>query len=337
VAALSVVDVARRFGERRAVDGVSLALEPGELVAVLGPSGSGKTTVLRLIAGFERPDAGTVAIGDVPVAGNGAWVEPERRRVGLVPQGESLFPHLSVGENVAFGVGRDVARVREVLELVGLVDRANSAPRDLSGGERQRVALARALAPRPTLMLLDEPFSSLDAELRLRLRAEVTGVLRRAGSTTLWVTHDQEEALALADRIVLLRDGRVVQTATPTQLYWEPVDRWTARFLGDLNIVPGESRAGSVATAIGSFALPNGSAPGTHVGLRPESITLEPSADAPAEVVSREFRGRDVLYNVADPTLGTLQVQRPSFELIDVGHRVRLAPAAGARAIPLSE
>jgi len=335
VPALSVVDVARRFGDRAAVDGVSMSLNSTELVAVLGPSGSGKTTLLRLIAGFEVPDAGAVTIGGTQVAGAGAWVEPERRRVGLVPQGDSLFPHLSVGENVAFGVGRDVARVMEVLELVGLADRANSDPRELSGGERQRVALARALAPAPTLMLLDEPFSSLDAGLRVRLRAEVAQVLRQAGSTTLWVTHDQEEALALADRIVLMRDGRVVQTATPTELYWEPVDTWTARFLGDLNIVPAESRSGGVDTPIGAFTMPNGSVSGDTVGLRPESITMERSAEADAEVIGREFRGRDILYKLEHSTLGNIRVQRPSFELIEVGERVHLLPAAGARAIPL--
>lgn len=336
VPALSVAGVTRRFGERAAVDAVSLRLAAGELVAVLGPSGSGKSTLLRLIAGFEVPDAGSVTIGGVAVAGDGAWVEPEKRRVGLVPQGDSLFPHLSVGENVAFGIGRDGQRVMEMLEMVGMADRVNSAPRELSGGERQRVALARALAPKPELMLFDEPFSSLDAELRVRLRAEIGGVLRTTGATTLWVTHDQEEALALADRVVLLRDGRVVQTATPTTLYWEPADTWTARFLGDLNVVPATADIRGVDTAIGVFGLPGGAAAGAEVGLRPESITIQRSAEAhAAQVAGREFRGRDVLYEVKHPLLGTVRVQRPSFELIEVGDRVALRPADGARAIPL--
>ena len=334
--ALSVTDVTRRFGERHAVDGVSVSLDAGELVAVLGPSGSGKSTLLRLIAGFEVPDAGVVAIGGTTVAGDGVWVEPERRRVGLVPQGDSLFPHLSVAENVAFGIGRDVARVMEVLELVGLADRARSAPRELSGGERQRVALARALAPKPALMLFDEPFSSLDAGLRVRLRSDVTSVLRASDSTTLWVTHDQEEALAIADRVVLLRDGKVMQTATPTELYWEPADSWTARFLGDLNVVPAALGEGGVVTAIGSFALATaGALVGDTVGLRPESITMSPSSDAASVIASREFRGRDVLYEVTHVSLGTLRVQRPSFELLAVGDHVMLQPAPGARAIPL--
>lgn len=336
--ALSVTNVTRVFGERRAVDGVSVSLDTGELVAVLGPSGSGKSTLLRLVAGFEVPDSGVVAIGETTVAGDGVWVEPERRRVGLVPQGDSLFPHLSVAENVAFGIGRDITRVMEVLELVGLAVRARSAPRELSGGERQRVALARALAPKPALMLFDEPFSSLDAELRVRLRAEVTGVLRAAGATTLWVTHDQEEALAIADRVVLLRDGKVMQTATPTAMYWEPADAWTARFLGDLNVVPASLGEGGVITAIGSFALSGERLAGDTVGLRPESITMSPSTDpsASALVASREFRGRDVLYEVTHPSLGTLRVQRPSFELLSVGDHVVLQPAPGARAIALS-
>ncbi|MDP1795678.1 MAG: ABC transporter ATP-binding protein [Acidimicrobiales bacterium] len=336
VPALSVADATRRFGARVAVESVSLAIDAGELVAVLGPSGSGKSTLLRLIAGFERPDAGSVTINGTAVAGDGVWVEPERRRVGLVPQGDSLFPHLSVGENVAFGIGRDRTRVMEMLELVGLADRANSAPRELSGGERQRVALARALAPKPALMLFDEPFSSLDAELRVRLRSEVAAVLRASGATTVWVTHDQEEALALADRVVLLRAGRVVQTATPNQLYWEPADLWTAGFLGDLNVVPATTGHGGVETAIGTFMLAGGLTTGKEVGLRPESIAMRCVTDASAHVAGREFRGRDVLYEVAHPALGTLRVQRPSFELIDVGERVELYPAEGARAIHLT-
>jgi iron(III) transport system ATP-binding protein len=338
VPALAISGAVRRFGARVAVDQVSLELRTGELVAILGPSGSGKTTLLRLVAGFDVPDEGTVAIAGRLVAGDGAWVEPEHRGVGLVPQGDSLFPHLSVAENVAFGIGRDVARVAEVLELVGLRDRADSDPAELSGGERQRVAVARALAPRPALTLLDEPFSSLDAALRSRLRADVAEVLRTAGATALWVTHDQEEALSLADRVVVMRQGRVLQAGTPAEVYWAPVDAWTAGFLGELNVVPGTVEGESVATTLGRFEL-SGSAPAhagsSAVGLRPEAIGLEPAEGARAHIRARAFRGRDVLYEVDDPELGTIHVQTPSFDVLDVGSSVRLFPVAGSHAIPL--
>ena len=258
--------------------------------------------------------------------------------MGLVPQGDSLFPHLSVAENVAFGIGRDVERVGEVLELVGLRDRADSDPAELSGGERQRVAVARALAPRPALTLLDEPFSSLDAALRSRLRADVAEVLRKAGATALWVTHDQEEALSLADRVVVMRQGRVLQVGTPAEVYWAPADAWTAGFLGELNVVPGRIDGRDVSTALGRFELSVDTPvdPGEgSVGLRPEAIGLEPSPDGRAHIATRAFRGRDVLYEVEDPELGTIHVQTPSFDVLDVGAPVRLFPVAGAHAIPL--
>jgi iron(III) transport system ATP-binding protein len=337
-AALRVEEVVRRFGDRVAVDGVSLELAPGELVAIVGPSGSGKTTLLRMVAGFEVPDAGTVTIAGRIVAGGGAWVDPERRGVGLVPQGDSLFPHLSVAENVAFGVGRDVARVGEVLELVGLRDRADSDPAQLSGGERQRVAVARALAPEPALILLDEPFSSLDAALRVRLRADVAGVLRGTGSTALWVTHDQEEALSLADRVVVMRSGRALQVGTPGELYWSPVDAWTAAFLGEVNVVPGRIDGAGVHTTLGRFVLSTEASDSvTAVGIRPETIGLERAAGSDAAITTRAFRGRDVLYEVTHPALGKLEVQTASFDVLDVGDRVRLFPLPGARAIPLAD
>jgi iron(III) transport system ATP-binding protein len=328
-------DLVRRFGERAAVDQVSLVVEPHELVAVLGPSGSGKSTLLRLLAGFEVPDAGTVEVGGVPVAGEGTWVEPERRRVGFVPQGDSLFPHLTVGENVGFGVRRDVERVGEVLELVGLRDRADSDPAELSGGERQRVALARALAPRPELILLDEPFSALDAALRVRLRTEVAELLREAKAAAVWVTHDQEEALSLADRVVVMRDGKAVQTGTPAELYWHPVDLWTARFLGDVNVVSAQVGEGAAVTPLGTFAVDTSGRPCQQAGLRPESIVLAADHTGAGLVTAREFRGRDVLYHVEIAELGEVRVQMPSFEVVAVGERVRLAPSPGSRALAL--
>lgn len=336
--ALAVTEAVRRFGTRVAVDEVSLRLRPGEIVAIVGPSGSGKTTLLRMVAGFDAPDAGTIAIDGRMVAGDGFWVPPERRGVGLVPQGDSLFPHLSVAENVAFGVGRDATRVAEMLELVGLGDRAGSDPAELSGGERQRVAVARALASRPTLTLLDEPFGSLDAALRVRLRADVADVLRRAGATALWVTHDQEEALSLADRVVVLRAGRVLQVGAPAELYWQPADAWTASFLGDVNVLPGQIDAHGAETALGRFALPDSTRRGVAtIGLRPESIRLAPAPDGVASVAARSFRGRDTLYQISHPIVGTLLVQAPSFQVFAIGDPVSLSPVAGAQAFALPD
>ena len=205
--AIRATDIRKAFGRTTAVDDASLEVGHGELVALLGPSGSGKTTLLRVIAGFEAPDAGTVEVGGRVVAGPGVWEEPDRRRVGMVFQDGALFPHLTVGANVAFGEPAD-GRVEECLALVGLADRARSYPHELSGGERQRVALARALATDPEVVLLDEPFASLDAGLRESLREEVVAILRAAGASALLVTHDQQEALSLADQVVVMRDGR---------------------------------------------------------------------------------------------------------------------------------
>jgi iron(III) transport system ATP-binding protein len=333
--AVSLAEVSRRFGRLQAVDGVTLDVREGELFALLGPSGSGKTTLLRLIAGFERPDSGTIGIAGRIVSGRHDWVEPEHRRVGLVPQGDALFPHLTVGENVAFGVRREPERARRALELVGLADRAGSHPGELSGGERQRVALARALAPAPSTVLLDEPFSSLDAALRGSLRREIVSVLRGSGATAVLVTHDQEEALGLCDRVGLLRDGRLVQVGTPTELYWQPADRWAARFLGEVNVLPAQLDGRGAHTPIGLFPARADGVPlaGTEIGIRPEQLLLDDDdAAADAIVTGREFRGHDVLYELRHDHAGTILVQLPSLELFDVGRRVRVRPHERAAA-----
>jgi iron(III) transport system ATP-binding protein len=237
---VSLTHVSKSFGPTRAVEDVSLELRPGELVGVLGPSGCGKTTLLRLIAGFERPDAGEVVVGGRPVAAGRTFVAPEKRRIGMVFQDYALFPHLTVERNVAFGLRRrGDERAQRTLELVGLQHKAGRYPHELSGGERQRVALARALAPEPDVVLLDEPFSSLDATLRGDLRREVELILREAGATTLLVTHDQEEALSLVDRLAVMRDGRIVQVGAPQEVYAQPASRWAAQFVGEVNVLSG--------------------------------------------------------------------------------------------------
>ncbi len=330
--------VAKSFGPTRAVDAVTLAVERGEVFAVLGPSGCGKTTLLRLIAGFERPEAGSVHVGDRIVAGPHAFVGPERRRIGMVFQDYALFPHLSVLGNVAFGLPRRRRRdALSALELVGLQHKAGSYPHELSGGERQRVALARALAPGPEVVLLDEPFSSLDATLRADLRREVDLILREAGATALLVTHDQEEALSLADRLAVMRDGKLVQVGPPEEVYTLPADRWVAEFVGEVNVIGGVSRGAGVETRLGVFDLPRSSAgaPGdsrasVHVAVRPEQLELRADAHGNAEVTQREFRGHDVLYRVRHETSGRVLVQLPSTDLFEIGDRVSVRPRRSA-------
>jgi iron(III) transport system ATP-binding protein len=298
--AIRATDVHKSFGSARAVAGASVTVGRGELVALLGPSGSGKTTLLRVIAGFEQPDAGTVAIGDRVVAGDGAWEEPDRRRVGMVFQDGALFPHLTVAGNVGFGSPRE-GRVEECLSLVGLGDRARSYPHELSGGERQRVALARALANEPEVVLLDEPFASLDAGLRESLREEVAAILRSAGASALLVTHDQQEALSLADKVVVMRAGRVEQAGTPEAVYAQPASPWVASFLGAAEVVPGTAADGVVSTELGRFPADGSLRGAVEVVVRPESVAIgavdglsaAPPDAAAARVVGRSYYGHD--------------------------------------------
>jgi iron(III) transport system ATP-binding protein len=318
--------VSKRFGTVRAVDGAQLCVEPGELVALLGPSGCGKTTLLRLIAGFEKPDAGAVEVAGTQVAGNGTWVPPERRRVGMVFQDYALFPHLTVAENVGFGLTRNERRTRvpAVLALVDLSGLGERYPHELSGGQQQRVALARALAPRPELVLLDEPWSNIDPHLRALLRDEIARILRSVGVTVVLVTHEREEAFSLADRIALMREGTIVQTGTAEELYLSPATRWAAEFVGAGNFVSGSVEDGLVRTRLGAFPA-NGSslAAAAEVLVRPEQLELAPDPDGDAYVVGREFRGHDVFYRVLLDGV-ELVSHRPSTELVGVGDRVSI-------------
>ena len=334
---VEVSGISRSFGLTRAVDDVTLEVQTGEIFGVLGPSGCGKTTLLRLIAGFERPETGTVTVGGTLVAGDGTWVSPERRRIGMVFQDYALFPHLTVERNVGFGVPRGAgADTQRALELVGLQHKADRHPHELSGGERQRVALARALAPGPEIVLLDEPFSNLDATLRAELRREVELILRDADTSAILVTHDQEEALSLADRLALMREGRIVQVGAPEEVYAQPSERWAAQFVGEVNVLPGVLRGDAVHTEIGSFDVAGpagGDAQGSvHVAVRPEQLEFRQGREPNAEVVEREFRGHDVLYRLRHQAGRTLLVQLPSLELYEPGQRVYVRPAESARA-----
>jgi iron(III) transport system ATP-binding protein len=326
-AAIEAIGIRKTFAASVAVASATVTVAPGQLVALLGPSGSGKTTLLRVIAGLEAPDEGTVAIDGRTVVGPGVWVEPEGRRVGMVFQDGALFPHLTVAANVAFGEPA-AGRVDECLALVGLADRAGAYPHELSGGERQRVALARALAPEPDVILLDEPFASLDAALRTSLREEVAAILREAGASALLVTHDQQEALSLADVVVVMRDGVVEQVGPPAEVYARPAGRWVAEFLGAADVLPGQVTGGEVVCELGRFPADGAPDGDVEVVVRPESVVLHPAGDGhgggngngdrarsvPATVVGRSFYGHDQLVRVE---LGSgRQVQSRS-----LGHR----------------
>jgi iron(III) transport system ATP-binding protein len=302
MASLTVRGVHKRYGSVRALDGVDLAVPAGALTAVLGPSGCGKTTLLRCVAGFERIDAGEIMVGDRRVAGgSGGYVPPERRRVAVVPQEGALFPHLSVAGNVAYGLDRAArrsGRAEEVLDLVGLAGFGARMPHELSGGQQQRVAVARALAPRPTLVLLDEPFSALDAGLRAELRRDVREALRADGATAVLVTHDQGEALSMADQIAVMRAGRIVQSGTPGEVYGDPVDSWVAGFVGEAVLLPATVHDGRARTVLGEFAVPGVASGPATVLVRPEQ--LEVLADAAPDLIGavvarQDFHGHDAL------------------------------------------
>jgi iron(III) transport system ATP-binding protein len=329
MARLSLSRLSKSFGGRPVLRGVDLAVEAGALVAVLGASGSGKTTLMRLVCGFERADAGEIEVGGQTVSAPGLHAPPERRRIGYVAQEGALFPHLSVGANIAFGLPRaerrNRARIEASLAGVGLpAVYADRAPHQLSGGEQQRVALARALAPHPRLVLLDEPFSSLDAALRAETREAVAAALAASGATALLVTHDQSEALSMASAVAVLRGGVIAQFAAPATLYREPVDAAMARFVGEAVILPGIVEGGSATSALGRLPLacpaPEGPA---DVMLRPEQVRLA-AEGAAARVVGVQFFGCDALVRLA---VGehTVASRVPGHRAPRPGDEVRLA------------
>jgi iron(III) transport system ATP-binding protein len=323
---LEVEGLTRRFdsADAPAVRNVSLSVGRDEVLALLGPSGCGKTTTLRMIAGFEQPDAGSIRLRGRDIT----HLPPEQRGIGFVFQDYALFPHLTVLDNVRFGLrgmtrSQAKARAAEMLALVGLEAFARRRPHELSGGQQQRVALARTLAVAPPLVLLDEPFSNLDAAMRVETRQEVRRLLRKTGSAAILVTHDQEEALALADRIAVMDGGRVTQIGTPDDIYRNPATVFVASFIGRSNIVTGTANGMDAETSFGRLPLSRAANGSVSLAVRPEQIMLEPDPAGSASVVGREYRGHDQLYWVQEGERCLLVISGPGAQ-IDIGARVRM-------------
>jgi iron(III) transport system ATP-binding protein len=333
---LSVRGLHKSFGDQAVLHGIDLTVSRASLFALLGPSGSGKTTLLRLLCGFERADAGVIDMDGRRVDGPSSYVPSESRRIGYVPQEGALFPHLSVAENIVFGLPRAQRKARhrvdELLELVGLSpDYAKRAPQQLSGGQQQRVALARALAPSPALILLDEPFSSLDAALRVDTRKAVARALSDTGTTAILVTHDQAEALSLGEQVAVLWRGKLVQSASAREIYQRPATRELAEFVGDAVLLRGIADGGTARCALGSLRLMQRVAPGeVDVMIRPEQIRLAPEAASqamPACVTDVTFNGRDALVTLRLDHGHECEVMAyvPGFGAPRVGDNVRVS------------
>lgn len=339
-AILHLEQLSRQFSphEPPAVDHVSLTLQAGDLLALLGPSGCGKTTLLRLVAGFEKPQTGMITVNGQPVAGGGHWIPPEARRLGMVFQDYALFPHLTVADNVAFGLTLDRkratsgvrARVAETLALVGLESLSQRYPHELSGGQQQRVALARALAPQPALVLLDEPLSNLDAQVRQRLRLEIRQILRSAGASGIFVTHDREEAMAISDRVGVMRQGQLEQIDTPEQIYWQPRSRFVAAFVAQTNFVPARRCESGWETPLGRFEgqviYPQGTADRGDLAVRPTELSLRPlhahgtgKLPGQVQIIGRQFLGREYTYTVKLADDQPLQVVAPPSVVLESG------------------
>lgn len=329
--ALQLQNVTRRYGKVVAVNNVSLAAAQGECLVIVGPSGCGKTTLLRLVAGLDVQHEGSIKIQNRIVSGKGVFVPPEERRVGLVFQDYALFPHMTIARNVAFGLhGRSKAdvqrRVYEMLEMVHLTHMADRYPHELSGGERQRVALARALAPQPDILLLDEPFSSLDAGLRTAMREQLQSLLKEINITTFFVTHDQEEALLLGDRVAVVNQGRIEQVGTPEQVFHQPATHFVAEFFGYTAFISGQATANGLETELGFLPQRLSLASGTEVNIlvRPDDLTVHPDETGQAYIARTGFQGMHCMYQIALPSGRAIYSLMPHTRIYAPGTRVRV-------------
>jgi iron(III) transport system ATP-binding protein len=334
--ALRVEAVTKHFGTVTAVDGVSFDVADDELIALVGPSGCGKSTLLRILAGLIPSETGRIELDGTVVDDGRTSVPPERRHVGLVFQEHALFPHLSVDDNIGFGVRTPSAersrRVAEMLDLVGLAGYGRRFPHELSGGERQRVALARALAPDPSLMLLDEPFASLDPNLRAQIRNDIVHILRSTGTPAVFVTHDQNEALAVGDRVAVMRAGRIVQLGTPEEVFHEPVDTFVAAFMGEADFLDPDDVGTSLAAGLAAETAPTG----TLTMIRPDDVVLAVDRTGSATVIDAEFRGTSWCYTVRLASGATIRATRSHLDRLDVGTAVSARLAPGHRPVSVA-
>lgn len=332
-----VSELSKRYrrGDIPAVQNLSFSLANGEILALLGPSGCGKTTTLRMLAGFEEPDSGWIFLHGSDIT----RLQPQDRNIGIVFQDYALFPHMTLARNVAFAM-RHVPRIKrharalEWLDLVGLADLQERLPHELSGGQQQRVALVRTLAAEPELVLLDEPFSNLDAALREVTRKEVRELFRRTGTSVVLVTHDQAEALTFADRVGVMAEGRLIQIDTPQKVYQEPSNAFVAEFLGHTNLLQGQASGRHAQTPIGQVHLNTPMSGEVTLSVRPEDLTLSPSNDdTGARVIDREFRGHDYFYIVQDASRRYCAIS-PSHDPLEVGSSVRISTRTRASVLP---
>ncbi|MCG6136796.1 MAG: ABC transporter ATP-binding protein [Nostoc sp. LLA-1] len=337
-AIVQLQNVTKQFADNPspAVNNVSLTLQQGDILGLLGPSGCGKTTLLRLIAGFERLQSGQIEIGGQVVCDRSICVPAEQRDIGIVFQDYALFPHLTVAENVAFGLKQASKqqiqkRIGEVIELVRLGGLEKRYPYELSGGQQQRVALARALAPQPQLMLLDEPLSNLDIQVRLRLREEIRDILKAAGTSAIFVTHDQEEALAISDIVGVMRQGHLEQLGTPEEIYTHPASRFVAEFVTQANFLPARRQGNLWETEVGSFELPVNYATETgEIMIRQEDFILQPANDSSVVIRSRRFLGREYLYCLKTASGQELHARTITDLALPVGAPVQVSIAGDA-------
>ena len=333
---LDKVSKAYQPGGLPAVDALSLSVEEGEIVALLGPSGCGKTTTLRLINGFEAPDTGCIEIAGRTVAGGGTFVPPEARGIGMVFQDYALFPHLTVVQNIAFGIKKLEAaerlrRTQRALRITELEELADRYPHELSGGQQQRVALARAMSPGYEIVLLDEPLSNLDADLRAQLRGQVRRVLKKTQKTAILVTHDQDEAFQIADRVGVLNRGRLEQVGTPEEIYQTPASRFVADFVGAADFIPGTVQREGIHTELGLFPNANGIPIGcqVYVMIRPDEVLILPDPAGPAVVTERLYLGADKVYTLRLPSEIHIRSNQHSTPNLPIGTRVavRVSPS----------